>query len=78
MPSLDFTVTLRAIGRGLDMGRPGQTDKFPKVLGEYKLLEGEPATTSRSSVINVSRRSLSAGIDELKLIMATFSHGSSQ
>ena len=31
---LDFTVTLRVIGRGLDMGQAGQTDKLLKVFGD--------------------------------------------
>ena len=34
VPSLDFTVTLRVIGRGLDMGQASQTDKLLKVLGD--------------------------------------------
>ena len=34
VPSLDFTVTLRVIGRGLDMGQAGQTDKLLKVFGD--------------------------------------------
>ena len=34
LPSLDFTVTLRVIGRGLDMGQAGQTDKLLKVFGD--------------------------------------------
>src|SRR6516225_4916951 len=33
-PSLDFTITLRVIGRGLDIGKAGQTDKLLKVLGD--------------------------------------------
>jgi len=36
VPSLDFTVALRVVRRGFDMGQPGQADKLLKVLG-YKL-----------------------------------------
>jgi hypothetical protein len=34
MPSFDFTVALRVVRRGFDMGQPGQSDKFLKVLGD--------------------------------------------
>ena len=34
MPSLDFTVALRIVRRGFDVGQPGQADKFLKVLGD--------------------------------------------
>ena len=34
VPSLDFSVTLRVKGRGLDMGQAGQADKLLKILSD--------------------------------------------
>jgi len=59
-------------------GFPFQGDSKPAWLSTRQTLDGDTATTSASSIMNVSRRYPSSGFWKWKSRMACFSQSSSQ